>query len=53
MKLAHEGMEISEADWQAFLGYLNATFITFAVPPTERAEVLAFIESTKSDIVTV
>ena len=24
MKLVHKGMRISEADWQAFLGHLNA-----------------------------
>jgi hemoglobin len=51
MKLSHQGMRISEADWQAFLGHLNATLDAFQVPKQERGEVLAFIESTKADIV--
>jgi len=51
MKLSHKGMRISDADWQAFLGHLNATLDAFPVPAQERAEVLAFIDSTKADIV--
>jgi len=51
MKLAHKGMRISEADWQSFLGHLNKTLDSFKVPAPERAEVLAFIDSTKVDIV--
>ena len=51
MKLSHKGMQISEADWQTFLGHLNTTFDTFEVPAPERADVLAFIASTKPDIV--
>ena len=53
MKLSHKGMRISEADWQAFLGHLNATLDAFALPASERMEVLTFIESTKADIVEV
>src|ERR1700738_1270212 len=51
MKLSHKGMQISEADWKTFLGTLNTTFDTFEVPAPERADVLAFIASTKPDIV--
>lgn len=51
MKTSHRGMRIGEADWSAFLGHLNATLDAFRVPPTERKEVLAFVESTKPDIV--
>jgi hemoglobin len=51
MKLAHKGMRISEADWQAFRGHLNATLDAFQVPNQERDEALAFIESTKGEIV--
>ena len=51
MKLSHKGMQISEADWQTFLSHLNTTFDTFEVPAPERADVLAFIASTRSDIV--
>jgi hemoglobin len=50
MKLSHVGMRIGEADWQAFLGHLNATLDAFQVPKPERGEVLAFIESIKADI---
>ena len=53
MKLVHKGMRISEADWQAFLGHLNATLDTFQVPTQERTAVLAFVESTKADIIQI
>ena len=53
MKVSHKGMKISESDWAAFLGHLNATLDAFQVPSTERGEVLGFIESTKADIVEV
>ncbi len=53
MKTAHKGMQISESDWQAFIGYLNATVDAFSVPQQERDELLAFIDSTKADIVEV
>jgi len=51
MRTSHEGMQISESDWSAFLGHLNATLEAFSVPQTERAEVVAFVQSTKPDIV--
>jgi len=51
MKTSHKGMKISESDWSAFLGHLNDTLDAFQVPQTERAQVIAFIDSTKSDIV--
>lgn len=51
MKLSHKGMKISEADWAAFLGHLNATLDAFQVPKTEREQVVGFIQSTKADIV--
>jgi hemoglobin len=50
MLLSHKGMKISAADWDAFIGHLNATLDTFQVPEQERAEVLAFIDSTRADI---
>jgi hemoglobin len=53
MALSHKGMKISGSDWAAFIRHLNATFDTFQVPQQERGEVLAFIESTKSDIVEI
>jgi len=51
MKTTHKGMKISESDWSAFLGHLNVTLEAFQVPQAERDEVVAFVQSTKSDIV--
>lgn len=53
MKLSHKGMRVSEADWQVFVGHVEATLDKFQVPAQERADVLAFIDSTKADIVEV
>lgn len=44
-------MGIDEGDWRAFIGHLEATLDSFKVPASERAAVLAFIDSTKRDIV--
>jgi hemoglobin len=51
MKLSHQGMRISEADWTSFLGHVNATLDAFQVPGPERDDVVSFIQSTKADIV--
>jgi hemoglobin len=51
MKITHKGMKISESDWSAFLGHLNATLDALQVPHAERVEVVALMQSTKSDIV--
>jgi hemoglobin len=51
MKTSHKGMKVSESDWSAFLGHLNATLDAFQVPQAERNEVVAFVQSTKTDIV--
>ena len=51
MLLSHRGMTISNGDWDAFIGHLNATLDAFQVPEPERSEVLAFIDSTRADIV--
>jgi len=48
---SHAHLEITESEWQAFLDDLNQTFNAFQVPETERRELLAIVESTKSDIV--
>ncbi len=50
MKTTHVGMGINNSDWKSFRVHLEATLDHFAVPATERGEVLAFIDSTKSDI---
>jgi hemoglobin len=51
MKLSHQGMKISQADWDAFIGHLEATLDAFNVPANERNDVLGFIDSTRADIV--
>jgi hemoglobin len=51
MATSHKGMGISAKDWEIFLGHLRATLDKFQVPEKERREVLAFIDSTRADIV--
>lgn len=51
MVITHKGMGISASDWEVFLGHLKATLENFQVPEQERYDVLAFVESTKADIV--
>jgi len=46
-------MRISNSDWQTFIGHLAATLEKFKLPEPERQDVLAFIESTKADMVEV
>ena len=53
MITTHRGMRISESDWTIFLGHVRDTLAEFAVPDTETADVISFVESTKSDIVNV
>ena len=51
MVTSHKGMRISESDWSALIGHISDTLDSFAVPAQEKGEVLAFIESTKAEIV--
>lgn len=51
MVVSHRGMKVSERDWTAFIGHLNATLDAFKVPQAERADVVAFIQSTRIEIV--
>ena len=51
MATSHAGMGISEDDWSVFIGHLKGALSKFEVPEREASEVLAFVESTKSDIV--
>ena len=53
MKLSHKGMGISEGDWTIFLKHADATLKAFNVPQAEYDEVVAFVLSTKADIVEV
>jgi len=51
MKTTHEGMQISASDWSLFMGHLDATLKGFELPQQERDDVVAFIESTRGEIV--
>lgn len=51
MKTSHRGMGISASDWRTFREHLEATLEHFQLPIGERTEVLAFIDSTRGDIV--
>jgi hemoglobin len=51
MRDSHAHLDITEFEWQSFLDDLQQTFDKFSVPAAERAELLAIVESTKSDIV--
>jgi hemoglobin len=51
MALSHRGMRISEKDWNAFLGHAAATLAKFQVPEAEQRDVVAFVQSLKTDIV--
>lgn len=51
MPLVHQGMRISESDWERFIGHLNDTLDSFNLADAEKSDVLSFIESTKAEIV--
>jgi hemoglobin len=51
MTITHRGMRISASDWTIFIGHVNDTLKHFDLPVAEKDDVLAFIESTKSEIV--
>lgn len=51
MKTTHLGMGITPADWTAFEQHLIETLRECGVANSEQQDVLAFIESTRSDIV--
>ena len=51
MQLSHDGMHISESDWQVFMHHSAATLAHFDVPARETDDVLAFFASLHDDIV--
>ena len=51
MATSHKGMKISAKDWETFIRHVKACLESFQVPDRERGEVLAFIDSTRADIV--
>jgi hemoglobin len=52
MRASHEGLNITEDDWNRAVGHLVATFDKFKVGPRERQEVAGAIAGMKADIVT-
>ncbi len=51
MDAAHEGMNITEAEWQSMAADFKASLDHFGVPEAEQQELFAIVESTKPDIV--
>ena len=51
MRTAHRGMRISDSDWSTFAAHVSATLAAAHLPETERNDVIAFIESSKADVV--
>ena len=51
MKTSHEGLNISENDWQIFVKHTEATLDKIGVQGKEREEFLAAAASLKGDIV--
>ncbi len=51
MKRSHQGMGITDSDWELSVKYLKETLNKFKVPAKEQEEVLKAIESTRKDIV--
>jgi hemoglobin len=51
MKQSHQGLGITEHEWNTAAGILVASLNKFHVPQTEMDELLAIVSSTKADIV--
>ena len=51
MKTCHRGMGISDTDWRAFMGHVEATLNKFGVSSRERSDVVAFIDGLRMEIV--
>ncbi|MFT4730571.1 MAG: hemoglobin [Granulosicoccus sp.] len=52
MVLAHQGMGITETDWAKFIEIVVGVAGDMGVGPDEGGEVMSFLESLKTDIVT-
>jgi len=51
MKEVHQGLKISQADWELAVKHLNETFDKFKVPAKERGELLGAVGGLQADIV--
>jgi hemoglobin len=49
---SHRDMRITSQEWDAFMDDLDQSLAKFSVPEREHDEIVAIVESTKSDIVT-
>lgn len=49
---SHADLAITEPEWDAFMHSLDQSMFKFEVPARERAEVVAFMETFRADIVT-
>ena len=52
MEDSHRDLRITGAEWEAFIDDLNQSLDKFGVPPQERSELLAIVQSTRGAIVT-
>ena len=48
---SHQHLKITAREWDAFLDDFDRTLSKFEVPPVERGELVAIVNSTKADIV--
>jgi hemoglobin len=51
MESSHRLLRITPGEWDAFIDDLGRTLDKFAVPATERAEVVALVQGTRNSIV--
>jgi hemoglobin len=51
MRSSHAHLRISEKEWHAMLADFNKTLDEFKVPAAERGELIAIVNSTRSEIV--
>lgn len=53
MRDSHQHLQITAAEWDAFMDDFQQTLDKFKVPEQEQKELIAIVESTKKDIVLV
>lgn len=51
MRQSHEGLGITDSDWQTMVGHFVATLDKFKVPQKEKDELVVIVSSLKPDIV--
>ena len=53
MEDSHAHLKITAREWDAFIDDVRQTFDKFGVPAAEQAELMAIVNSTRPDIVTI